>query len=89
MGAQECDVYNNVMSDSTQHGVFFYRGSDEAEVRYHTDPSLGKKQGISLQRRIHFPPDGCYTRSHVLDESAVAFSLISLLHELHHNSVVV
>lgn len=33
MGAQECDVYDNVMSDNTRYGVFFYRGSDEAEVR--------------------------------------------------------
>lgn len=34
LGAQECDVYDNVMSDSTRYGVFFYRGSDEAEVSY-------------------------------------------------------
>lgn len=33
LGAQECEVYGNVMSDSTRYGVFFYRGSDEAEVR--------------------------------------------------------
>lgn len=32
LGASECDVYNNVMFDSTRYGVFFYRGSDEAEV---------------------------------------------------------
>lgn len=33
LGAQENEVYNNVMSDSSRYGVFFYRGSDEAEVR--------------------------------------------------------
>lgn len=27
-------MYDNVMSDSTRYGVFFYRGSDEAEVSY-------------------------------------------------------
>ncbi|CAM9971825.1 unnamed protein product [Sphacelaria rigidula] len=32
MGAQESDVYDNVMSNHTRYGVFFYRGSDEAEV---------------------------------------------------------
>lgn len=34
LGAQECDVYDNVMSDNFRYGVFFYRGSDEAEVSY-------------------------------------------------------
>lgn len=43
MGAQECDVYNNVMSDSTRYGVFFYRGSDEAEVRHYTEASVEKE----------------------------------------------
>ncbi|CAN0414139.1 unnamed protein product, partial [Hapterophycus canaliculatus] len=33
LGAQENEVYDNVISDSTRYGVFFYRGSDEAEVR--------------------------------------------------------
>lgn len=32
LGAQENKVYDNVMSDSSRYGVFFYRGSDEAEV---------------------------------------------------------
>lgn len=32
LGAQDCIVENNVMSDSFRYGVFFYRGSDEAEV---------------------------------------------------------
>nr|QGV16393.1 Mannuronate C5-epimerase [Saccharina japonica] len=32
LGAQECDVYDNVMSDNFRYGVFFYRGSDEAEA---------------------------------------------------------
>lgn len=34
LGAQECDVYDNVMSDNFRYGVFFYRGSDEAEVSH-------------------------------------------------------
>ena len=46
LGAQECDVYDNVMSDSTRYGVFFYRGSDEAEVSY----------------TIYFTPLGPYRR---------------------------
>lgn len=36
LGASECEVYDNVMSDSTRYGVFFYRGSDEAEVSSNT-----------------------------------------------------
>lgn len=32
LGAQDCDVYDNVMIDSYRYGVFTYRGSDEAEV---------------------------------------------------------
>ncbi|CAM9098445.1 unnamed protein product [Scytosiphon promiscuus] len=32
LGAQNNTVYDNVMSNSTRYGVFFYRGSDEAEA---------------------------------------------------------
>lgn len=32
LGARDCLVEDNVMSDSFRYGVFFYRGSDEAEA---------------------------------------------------------
>eukprot|EP00903_Cladosiphon_okamuranus_P007254 g7037.t1 len=32
LGASENEVYENTISDSTRYGVFFYRGSDEAEA---------------------------------------------------------
>lgn len=32
LGASECEVYENEMIDSFRYGVFFFRGSDEAEV---------------------------------------------------------
>lgn len=32
LGAQNCEVFANEISDSVRYGVFFFRGSDEAEV---------------------------------------------------------
>ena len=32
LGAQENEVYDNDIIDSTRYGIFFFRGSDEAEV---------------------------------------------------------
>ncbi|CAM9349963.1 unnamed protein product [Ectocarpus sp. 6 AP-2014] len=62
LGAQECEVYGNVMSDSTRYGVFFYRGSDEAEasadwdgrprlnvIRDNTISDPGEEKGIAVK----------------------------------------
>lgn len=41
LGADSCDVYDNDISDSSRYGVFFFRGSDEAEVSSsHLQPTL-------------------------------------------------
>lgn len=52
LGAQECDVYNNVISDSSRYGVFFYRGSDEAEVSTaKAFPLWSSQSSLALENR--------------------------------------
>lgn len=47
LGADQCDVYNNVMSDNTRYGVFFFQGSDDPEVSPIWVTRLGSSSSFS------------------------------------------
>ncbi|CAM9430926.1 unnamed protein product [Ascophyllum nodosum] len=56
LGARDCDVYNNVMTNSTRYGVFFFRGSDEAEasIAWNGRP----RENIIRENTISYPVEG-------------------------------